>query len=376
MQLPSIGVSLFNLRETVRALLVLAALPVSFAIKYLHFLGAHQELVAENLLLRRQLGLFIERKKRPRRADKATQLTLVLLSKFCAWKDALVVVKPETLIRWHRQGFKLLWRWKSRRGRPPIGTDVRRLIAKMAAENPLWGEERIAAELLLKTGIPVSPRTVRKYMPGKPKGRQRGSQRWSTFVRNHAKAITACDFTTAVTARFQVLYIFVIMEIGSRRILHANVTANPTAEWTLQQFREALPWKHEYRWLIHDRDSIFSPALDDAIEAMPLTVLKTPFRAPLANAFCERLIGTLRRECLDHIIPMSDMHLRVILKEWVEHYNRGRPHSSLGPGLPDPPVELPVARQAQRHHLPDGATVSCRPVLGGLHHEYQLDLAA
>ncbi|MCP4557332.1 MAG: transposase, partial [Herbaspirillum sp.] len=251
----------------------------------------------------------------------------------------------ETLIRWHRQGFKLLWRWKSRPGRPPISYTARRLIAKMARENPLWGEERIASELFLKTGLEISPRTVRKYMPRKPKGLHRGSQRWSTFVRNHAKAITACDFTTAVTARFQVLYIFVIMEIGSRRILHANVTANPTAEWTLQQFREALPWEHDYRWLIHDRDSIFSQALDDSIEAMPLTVLKTPFRAPLANAFCERLIGTLRRECLDHIIPMSDTHLRVILKEWIEHYNRGRPHSSLGPGLPDPPAGLPVARQ-------------------------------
>ena len=128
------------------------------------------------------------------------------------------------------------------------------------------------------------------------------------------------------------------MEIGSRRILHANVTANPTAEWTLQQFREALPWEHDYRWLIHDRDSIFSQALDEAIEDMLLTVLKTPFRAPLANAFCERLIGTLRRECLDHMIPMSDTHLRMIVREWVEHYNRGRPHSSLGPGLPDPPA--------------------------------------
>ncbi len=241
----------------------------------------------------------------------------------------------------------------------------------MTAENPLWGEERIASELLLKPGFEVSPRTVHKYMPRKPKNRKRGSQGWPTFVRNHAKAMVACDFTTAVTARFQVLYISVIMEIGSRRILHANVTANPTAEWTLQQFREALPWEHEYRWLIHDRDSIFSPALDDAIEAMPLTVLKTPFRAPIANAFCERVIGTLRRECLDHLIPMSETHLRVILKEWVEHYNRGRPHSSLGPGLPDPPVGLPVAPQAQRHHLPDGATV-----LGGRHHEYQLDLAA
>ena len=267
---------LLNFCEIARTLLVLAILPLHFAFKFVRFLGDHQALVAENLALRRQLGQFLERGQRPRRASNATRLVMVLLSRLFDWKDTLVIVKPETLIRWHRQGFKLLWRWKSRGGRPSISNKVRRLIAKMATENPLWGEERIASELLLKTGLEVSPRTVRKYMSRKPKDRQRGSQRWSTFVRNHAKAITACDFTTAVTARFQVLSIFVIMEIGSRRILHANVTAHPMAEWTLQQFREALPWKHDYRWLIHDRDSIFSPALDDAIEAMPLTVLKTP----------------------------------------------------------------------------------------------------
>jgi len=362
--------------EIARILLVLAILPFRFAFKFIRFLGAHKALVAENLALRRQLGQFLERGQRPRRASNATRLVLVLLSRLFDWKDALVIVKPETLIRWHRRGFRLLWRWKSRGGRPPISNKVRRIIAKMATENPLWGEERITSELLLKTGIELSPRTVRKYMPRKPRGRRHSNQRWSTFVRNHAKAIVACDFTTAVTARFQVLAVFVIMEIGSRRILHANVTANPTAAWTLQQFREALPWENDYRWLIHDRDSIFSPALDDAIESMALTVLKTPFRAPLANTFCERVIGTLRRECLDHLIPMSETHLRVILKEWVEHYNRGRPHSSLVPGLPDPPVGLPVPTQAHRHHLPDGATVNRRPVLGGLHHEYQLDLAA
>ena len=249
-------------------------------------------------------------------------------------------------------------------------------VVGAARDNPLWGEERIAAELLLKLGIRVSPRTVRKYMPKRPEGRQQTGQRWSTFVRNHAKEIVACDFMTTVPARFQVLYIFVVIEIESRKILHLNVTAHPTAEWTVQQFRETFPWEHDYRWLIHDRDSIFSKALDESVEAMDLKVLKTPRRAPRANAFCERVNGTIRRECLDHVIPLGERHLRRILKEWVAHYNRGRPHSSLGPGLPDPPAELPVPLQAQRHQLPDGATVSRKPVLGGLHHEYQLDLAA
>ncbi len=254
--------------------------------------------------------------------------------------------------------------------------ELRRHIAEMARDNPLWGEERIASELLLKLGLRVSPRTVRKYMPKRPKGRRRTGQRWSTFVRNHAKEIVACDFMTAVTARFQFLYIFVVIEIESRRILHFNVTANPTAEWTIQQFRETFPWDHDYSWLIHDRDSIFSKALDASVEAMGLKVLKTPRRAPRANAFCERVNGTIRRECLDYLIPLGETHLRRILKEWFEHYNRGRPHSSLGPGLPEPSDEVPVPLQPERHKLPDGARVERKPVLGGLHHEYRLDLAA
>jgi len=375
-QLSSVSARLRNLCEIARTLLVLAILPLRFAFKFVRFLGDHKALVAENLALRRQLGQFLERGQRPRRASNATRLVIVLLSRLFDLKDALVIVKPETLIRWHRLGFKLLWRWKSRGGRPPTRMELRKRIAEMARDNPLWGEERIAAELLLKLGLRVSPRTVRKYMPKRPEGRQQTGQRWSTFVRNHAKEIVACDFMTTVTARFQFLYLFVVIEIESRKILHLNVTAHPTAEWTVQQFRETFPWAHEYRWLIHDRDSIFSKSLDESVEAMDLKVLKTPRRAPRANAFCERVNGTIRRVCLDHVIPLGERHLLRILTEWVEHYNHGRPHSSLGPGLPDPPDELPVPLQAQRHQLPDGATVSRKPVLGGLHHEYQLDLAA
>ena len=287
-----------------------------------------------------------------------TRLRMVLLSRFFHWRDALVVVKPQTLIGWHRQGFKLLWRWKTRSGRKPIPPELRRLIRKMATDNPLWGEERIAAELLLKTGIRLSPRTVGKYMPKRPPNRHPGAQRWSTFVRNHATALVACDFFTAVTARFQVLHVFVVLAVGSRRILHANVTANPTAEWTLQQLRQALPQQQHLGWLIHDRDSIYSEALDSSIAAMGVKVLKTPPRAPIANAHCERLIGTIRRECLDHLIPLSETHLRQILDDWVEHYNRGRPHSSLGPGIPDPAPALPVPLQPRRHHLPAQFTSS------------------
>src|SRR5215475_14402572 len=205
----------------------------------------------------------------------------------------------------------------------------------MAVENALWGEERIANELLLKLGLRVSPRTVRKYMPKRPPGPPRGDQRWSTFLRNHARAMVACDFFVAVTATFRLLYVFVMIEHGSRRLMHLNVTAHPTAAWTLQQLREALGDERRYRYLIHDRDRIYAKRLDESIKRLGLRVLKSPLRSPMANAICERVIGTIRRECLDWLIPMSEHHLRGILKSWMRHYNGGRPHMSLGPGIPD-----------------------------------------
>jgi transposase InsO family protein len=212
----------------------------------------------------------------------------------------------------------------------------RQLIAEMALKNPSWGQERVADELSLKLRILVSPRTVKKYWPeGVSYGPRRvSSQRWKTFVRNHASALVACDFATVVTATFSRLYVLVVMEIGTRRILHCNVTAHPIAEWVAQQFREAIPSDHHYRFLIHDRDSIFSKEMDQTVENLGLKVLRTPVRAPQANAYCERLIGTVRRECLDFVIPFNERHLRKILSEWVAHYNHGRPHRSLGPGLP------------------------------------------
>ncbi len=165
------------------------------------------------------------------------------------WRDALVVVRPETLIRWHRAGWRLFWRCKSRPGRPPNPLELRLLIRRMAMENPLWGEERIANELLLKLGLRVSPRTVGKYMPKRTPGRPRGDQRWSTFLRNHAKAIVACDFFVAVTATFRLFYVLVLIEHGSRRLVHFNITQHPTAAWTPQQVREAIGCRDVYRYL-------------------------------------------------------------------------------------------------------------------------------
>ncbi len=230
-------------------------------------------LAAEILFLRKQLALYEERQTKPGRANDATRMALVCLQA---------------------------------------------LIRRMALENPTWGQERIANELLLKLGLQVSPRTVRKYMPshcvGGP-GKRGQSQRWSTFIRNHAKGIIACDFCVSVTATFRILYVFVIIEHASRRLIHINVTAHPTAQWTLQQFREAIPADHTYRMLIHDRDSIFSAQVDRGVRHMGLRVIKTPVRTPVANSICERVIGTLRRECLDCVMPLNERHLYGILKE-------------------------------------------------------------
>jgi transposase InsO family protein len=293
---------------------------------------------SENLFLRRQLALYIERGVQPRRVDAATRVSLALLARLFDWRGALVVVQPATMIRWHRAGWRLPWRMKSRPGRPPIPVELRELIRRMARENLLWGEERIANELLLKLGIRISPRTVRKYLPKRPPGRPRGDLRWSTFLKSHARGVLACDFFLAVTATFRMLYAFVVIEHGTRRLAHVNVTAHPSADWTLQQLREVIGDAGDHKYLIHDRDSIFARHLDDSIRAMGLGVLRSPYSSPKANAICERVIGTIRRECLDWMIPLSESHLRSILREWVAHYNGGRPHSALGPGVPGPPA--------------------------------------
>jgi putative transposase len=330
-----------------------------------------RSLEAENLFLRRQLALYRERGVKPRRVDAATRISLALLSKLFDWRSALVVVRPETLIRWHRAGWRLLWRWKSRPGRPLIPLELRQLIRRMATENRSWGEERIANELLLKLGVRISPRTVRKYMPKRPVGCPRGDQRWSTFLRNHATAIIACDFFVTVTATFRLLYVFVVIHHSSRRLVHFNVIEHPTSAWTLQQLREAVGYEECYRYLIHDRDNIFAKSLDESIVKLGMTVVKSPFQSPKANAICERVIGTIRSECLDWMIPLSQSHLRAILKEWVAHYNQARPHMALGPGAPDPPSDLclPQTRQS-RQRAAERLVVHGKSVLGGLHHEY------
>jgi putative transposase len=211
-------------------------------------------------------------------------------------------------------------------------------------------------------------------MPKNPERPIDPSQRWMTFVRNHANALIACDFFVVVTATFRLAYAFVV-EIGTRRIIRSNVTMHPTAQWTLQQFRECVTGEEGYRFVIHDRDGIYSGELDQSLKSLGLTVLKTPYKSPQANAFCERLIGSARRECLDFMTPFNEAHIRQTLKSWIVHYNRGRPHSSLGPGMPD--ASSPKAEcRSKRHEIPKRCRVASTSILGGLHHECRLERIA
>ena len=252
---------------------------------------------------------------------------------------------------------------------------MRRLIRRMAAENLTWGEERIADELWLKLQIRVSPRTVRKYIKQAPRPHGSKDQRWSTFVQNHARGMVACDFFVSVTVGFRILYIFVALEIGSRRLVPFNVTEHPTAEWTLQHLRETLSDHRNCRFLLHDRHTTFSASLDETVESWGIRVLRSPVRMPTANAHCERLIGSMRRECLDYVIPLSSGHLLRILREWIRRYNTGRPHRSLGPGIPGCP-EVNESTGGRTSRFPPPSRVIAEPILGGLHHEYRWAEAA
>ena len=369
-----------NTKRSLNSLLTLVTDLVGDGLRFFRLtLRSHAALSAEILFLRKQLAFYEERQTQPRRLNDSARFSLLVWSRMFDWKEALVIVKPETLIGWHREGFKLFWRWKSQAGRPRLPENTRRLIARMALENPTWGQARVAAELSVKLGIYVSPRTVRAYWPPEPDRRgprRTSSQHWRTFVRNHARSMVVCDFLVVVTARFRTLYVFLLMEVGTRRIVHCNVTAHPTADWTLQQFREAIPSDHSYRFLIRDRDSIFSAEVDEQLKAFGLRVLRTPARAPQANAYCERLVGTVRRECLDFMIPLSEKQLRTILAEWVTHYNQGRPHLSLGPGIPEHSAVFLPPQGRGRHSLAQDCNVAAHAVLGGLHHEYRWERIA
>jgi transposase InsO family protein len=316
------------------------------------------DLVLENLALRHQLEV-LERKKKPK-LKKPDRIFWVWLSHVWSdWKSSIIFVKPQTVIKWHRKGFKLYWRWKCRHkpGRPKIPKEVRRLIRQMCLENPDWGAPRIQSELLL-LGHDISETTVANYMV-----RQRNlpSQSWRNFLKNHIKDIAAVDFFTVPTVRFQILYCFIVLCHHRRRIIHFNVTANPTAQWTAQQITEAFPYDSAPKYLIQDRDKIYGDFFVQRVNKMGIKEVKIAPKSPWQNPYAERVIGSIRRECLDHYIILNERHLHKVLAEYIEYYNNCRTHLSLDKNSPEPRcVEKPEK----------GKVVSI-PKVGGLHHLYK-----
>jgi len=335
----------------------------------LAFVAPRATLVAENLILRQQLIVVRRQVKRPRWRRFDRWLLGALAGRFRRLRDAVLLVQPETVIRWHRAAWRLLWRWRSRRppGRPPVDADLRELIRRMWRENPTWGQQIIAAELA-KLGYRVSPRTVAKYRPT-GLDRRRGLS-WSTFIRNHLLETWACDFFVIVTARFRVLYVFVVFSLGRRKIVHAGVTEHPSARWAAQRLVDAAVDTQKIPgFLIHDRDSIYGADFRPRVRGLGTRLLATPPRAPQANAFCERVIGTLRRDCFDHIIVKDEHHAQRVLHNYVTYYH-GRPHRGLRLQPPDGPKHLPPCRP------PKGTPILATPILGGLHHRYRFAVPA
>ncbi len=317
------------------------------------------ELGVENLALRQQLAALQHKSKRPR-LRKRDRIFWALLSRFWQnWRSALLIVQPETVIRWHKRGFKLFWRWKSRAGkvgRPKIELEIRRLIRRMSRENPSWGVPRIQSELAL-LGHTVCEATVRRY---RTRHRRPPSQTWRTFLDNHARDIVAIDFFSVPTATFRILFAFVVLRHDRRRVVHFNVTAHPTAEWTAQQIVEAFPDDEAPRFLIRDRDSIYGEHFRKRVRHMGIEQVVIAYRSPWQSPYVERLIGSIRRECLNRIIVLNVQHLRRILRSYFDYYLCSRTHLSLERNSPSPREIEP----------PERGNVIAIPQVGGLHHRY------
>jgi putative transposase len=322
------------------------------------------ELLAENALLRQQLIILCRQVKRPVYRKRDRLLLVVLASMVRTWKQALFLVQPETLLRWHRELFRVYWTHKCRvhERKPRLSSEAISLIKEMAANNRLWGAERIRGELL-KLDIRVSKRTIQRYIrQGRPK-RIRG-QTWKTFLRNHVAEMWACDFLQVTDLFFRPLFAFFIIELKSRKVMHVNVTRAPTDSWVAQQLREATPYGQTPKYLIRDNDKKFGPGFARVATISGIKVLRTPYRTPQANAICERFLGSVRRECLDHFFIFHEKQLSRLLKAYTRYFNQARPHQGLGQRIPDPPVlSAPSANQLSK--------VCAVPVLGELHHDYQ-----
>ena len=314
-------------------------------------------LEAEIIMLRHQLNVLRRRVPSKPKLAMADRLLFVWLYRlFPSVLNAIAIVRPETIIRWHRTGFRLYWRWKSRArgGRPKVPMEIRRLIREMSLANRLWGAPRIHGELL-KLGIEVAQSTVAKYMAKNGRGR---SQTWKAFLHNHAAGIAAMDFLVVPTIGFKLLFVLVILRHQRRRLISLTVTTNPTAEWIAHQITDAFPWNEAPAHLIRDRDASYGNAVTRRLAAMGIRDHPTAVRSPWQNGHAERLIGSIRRECLDHIVVFGEAHLRRVLATYTSYYNELRTHLSLSK---DSPGYRPVQRYGQ---------LAARPILGGLHHHY------
>ena len=318
-----------------------------------------QDIVLENLALRQQLAVQQRSIKRPK-IKNTDRIFWIWLSRIWSnWKSSLIIVKAPTVIGWHKRGFKFYWRWKSRRvGRPAIDWELIKLIRKLQKENILWSAQRIQGELK-KLGFDVCDNTVAKYMTKNIDSDNSKQQRWLTFLRNHAKYIVGIDFLVVRTVFFKPIYVFVAISHDSRQIRHFAVTTNPHSQWAIQQLRETFAFDEVTKYVIRDNDKIFSAEFKTHIRNFGLEDTPTAPRSPWQNPIAERVIGTLRRECLDHMIILDKRHLHSVLDEFInDYYNVSRTHMSLEK---DSPVPRPVQANCN---------IVCKPILGGLHHVY------
>jgi putative transposase len=333
-------------------------------------LASRQRLVLENLALRQQLAAFKAAGLRPRVHLRDRLFWVLLRRLWRGWRSVLVFVGPDTVVRWHRAGFRAYWARLSRRrrlaGRPPVDVGIRALIRRMAADNPTWGAPRIHGELLM-LGMDVSERTVSRLMPRRPTG---GSTiaRWMAFLRNHSNDIAAMDFFTVPTVTFRVLYVLFVIHHGARRIRHFAVTQHPTAAWVCQQLREAFPYDAAPRHLVFDRDSTFSAQVVQTMRHMGTSPARTAYRSPWQNGVAERWVGSVRRELLQHVIVFGEPQLYRLLRQYIAYYHDDRSHLGLA-------KQTPGARPVQPRPFTTAPVVAL-PRIGGLHHRYEWHAAA
>ena len=318
-------------------------------------------LFAENLVLRQQLAILRRATPRPRLRPIDRAFWVIVSRLWSRWAECLAIVQPGTVIAWHRRGFARWWAWKSRPvGRPPLAPELVSLIEQMARENPFWSRRRIASELA-KLGHAVDKDTVAKYLPKPaPRPHRPPSQTWKIFLRNHLAGTIAIDFLTVPTVTFNILYVFFVLSLERRRVLHVNVTAHPYAAWAAQQIVEAIGAEIAPARLIRDRDAIFGNEFHARVDNLGVRQIRISPRSPWQNGYAERWVGTLRRELLDHVIVVGERHLLRLVRQHVAYYNEDRPHISLD-------RDAPVARAVQP---PSAGRVVALPRVGGLHHRY------